>query len=173
MHYPGEVTQSDGTTSPITCWDNHALAPNATYVTVKGVVWSDFWVSFLVILFQSFIPEAADFATTWFWNCKNNSTCTVKTCRTTWGVCSRRVLTSSLLNPYQMDGFTHPMSTCRRSRGSSWLIPQWFRYVSNWECRGTGGPPGHTYGPDGHICMGQRMVRKIVTKMHSHFVFSY
>jgi hypothetical protein len=41
------------------------------------------------------------------------------------------------------------------------------------ECRGTGGPPGHTYGPDGHVHTGQRMVRKIVTQMYSHFVFSY
>jgi hypothetical protein len=39
------------------------------------------------------------------------------------------------------------------------------------ECRGTGGPPGHMYGPDGHVCMGQQMVRKIVTKMHSNFIF--
>jgi hypothetical protein len=39
------------------------------------------------------------------------------------------------------------------------------------ECRGTGGPPGHMYGPDGHVRMGQQMVRKIVTKMHSHFIF--
>jgi hypothetical protein len=38
------------------------------------------------------------------------------------------------------------------------------------ECRGIGGS-GHTYGPDGHVRMGQRMVRKIITKMHSHFVF--
>jgi hypothetical protein len=38
------------------------------------------------------------------------------------------------------------------------------------ECRDTGGS-GHTYGPDGHVRMGQRMVRKIITKMHSHFVF--
>jgi hypothetical protein len=39
------------------------------------------------------------------------------------------------------------------------------------ECKGTGGPPGHTYGPDGHVCTGQRMVWKIVTKMYSHFIF--
>jgi hypothetical protein len=32
------------------------------------------------------------------------------------------------------------------------------------ECRGIGGPPAHTFGPDGHVCTGQRMVRKIVTK---------
>jgi hypothetical protein len=31
------------------------------------------------------------------------------------------------------------------------------------ECRGAGGPPAHTYGPDGHVCTDQRMVRKIVT----------
>jgi hypothetical protein len=41
------------------------------------------------------------------------------------------------------------------------------------ECRVTGGPPGHMYGPDGHVHTGQRMVRKIVTKMYLHFVFSY
>jgi hypothetical protein len=40
------------------------------------------------------------------------------------------------------------------------------------ECRGTGGLV-HTYGLDGHVRMGQWMVRKIITKMHSHFVFSY
>jgi hypothetical protein len=39
------------------------------------------------------------------------------------------------------------------------------------ECRGTGRPPGHAYVPDGHVCTGQRMVKKIVTKMYSHFVF--
>jgi hypothetical protein len=32
------------------------------------------------------------------------------------------------------------------------------------ECRGTGGPPAHMYGPDGHVRTGQRMVRNIVTK---------
>jgi hypothetical protein len=41
------------------------------------------------------------------------------------------------------------------------------------ECRGTGGPPGHMYGTNRHVRMGQWMVRKIVTKMHSHFIFSY
>jgi hypothetical protein len=25
----------------------------------------------------------------------------------------------------------------------------------------------HTYGPDGHVCMSKRMVRKSITKMHS------
>jgi hypothetical protein len=33
------------------------------------------------------------------------------------------------------------------------------------ECTSTGGPPMHMYGPDGHVRMGQWMVRKIVTKM--------
>jgi hypothetical protein len=46
MHYPGEVTQSDGTTSPATCWANYALAHDAMYGTAHGAVWSDFWVSF-------------------------------------------------------------------------------------------------------------------------------
>jgi hypothetical protein len=63
MHYSGEVTWSDGTTSPITCWDNYALALDATYGTTKGAVWSDFWVSFSVILFQIFISDAPDFGT--------------------------------------------------------------------------------------------------------------
>jgi hypothetical protein len=40
------------------------------------------------------------------------------------------------------------------------------------ECRGTSGA-GHTYGPDGHVRTGQRMVRSIITKMYSHIVFSY
>jgi hypothetical protein len=56
MHYPGEVIRSDGTTSHATCWDDYALAPNATYGTAKGAVWSDFWVSFSVTLFKSFVP---------------------------------------------------------------------------------------------------------------------
>jgi hypothetical protein len=36
MHYPGEVIRSDGTTSPATCWDDYALALDATYGTFKG-----------------------------------------------------------------------------------------------------------------------------------------
>jgi hypothetical protein len=52
MHYPGEVIQSDGTTSPATCWDDYAVAPDVMYGTTKGAVWSDFWVSFLIILFK-------------------------------------------------------------------------------------------------------------------------
>jgi hypothetical protein len=62
MHYPSEVTRSDGTISPTTCWDDYALAPDATYGSAKGAVWSDLWVSFSVILFQSFIHDAPDFA---------------------------------------------------------------------------------------------------------------
>jgi hypothetical protein len=118
MHYPGEVTRSDGTTSPATSWDDYTLAPDSTYVTTKRVVWSDFYESFSVTLFQSFIPSAPNFA--WFWNCRDDSTCKVKTCGTMWGVCSRRVLTSLWVNPYQMDEFMHWTSTCRCSRGSNW-----------------------------------------------------
>jgi hypothetical protein len=62
LHYPCEVTRSDGTSSPTTCWANYALAPNVTYGTAQRVVWSNFWVSFLIILFQSFIPDAPNFA---------------------------------------------------------------------------------------------------------------
>jgi hypothetical protein len=62
MHYPREVTRSDGTTYPATCWDDYTFAPEVTYGTAKGVVWSDFWASFSVTLFQSFIPDAPNFA---------------------------------------------------------------------------------------------------------------
>jgi hypothetical protein len=51
MHYPGEVTQSDGIISPATCWADYTLSPDVTYETAKGAMLSDFWVSFLVILF--------------------------------------------------------------------------------------------------------------------------
>jgi hypothetical protein len=63
MNYPGEVTRSDDTISATICWDDYSLAPNAMYGSTKGAVWSDFWVSFSVILFQSFIPDALDFTT--------------------------------------------------------------------------------------------------------------
>jgi hypothetical protein len=56
MHYPSEVTRSDDTISPATCWDDYALALDAMYETAKGAVWSDFWVSFSVILFLKFYP---------------------------------------------------------------------------------------------------------------------
>jgi hypothetical protein len=49
MH-PGEVTRSDGTSSPATCWASYALAPYLTYGIAQGVVWSDFWVSFFKVL---------------------------------------------------------------------------------------------------------------------------
>jgi hypothetical protein len=42
MHYLGEVIRSDDTTSPTTYWDDYAVAPNATYGTSKGAVWSNF-----------------------------------------------------------------------------------------------------------------------------------
>jgi hypothetical protein len=40
------------------------------------------------------------------------------------------------------------------------------------ESRGTSGS-GHIYGPDGHIRVSKRMVRKVITEMHSEFVFCY
>jgi hypothetical protein len=43
-------------------WDDYTLGPDATYGTAKGAGWSDFWVSFSIILFQSFIPNTPDFA---------------------------------------------------------------------------------------------------------------
>jgi hypothetical protein len=58
---PREVTQSDCTSSPITCWADYALAPDATYGTAQWAAWSDIWVSFLIIFFKSFIPDAPDF----------------------------------------------------------------------------------------------------------------
>jgi hypothetical protein len=51
-------TRRDGTHSPAPWWASYALSPDATYGTAQGVVWSDLWVSFLVILFQSFILDA-------------------------------------------------------------------------------------------------------------------
>jgi hypothetical protein len=62
LHYTGEVIWSDGTSSVATCCSDYALAHNMTYGTAQGVVWSNFWVSFLVILFQSFILDAPNFA---------------------------------------------------------------------------------------------------------------
>jgi hypothetical protein len=42
LHYPSEVTQSDGTSSPITCWAHYALAPDVMYGTAQEAVWNDF-----------------------------------------------------------------------------------------------------------------------------------
>jgi hypothetical protein len=134
MHYPGEVTWSDGTSSLATWWADYALAPDAMYENTQGAVWSDFWVSFLVILFQSFIPDTPDFANAWFWNSRDNFAWKAKTCGTKWGLCLRRMLRSSWVNPYQMDGFTLRTSTCKRSRAANGLLLWWFRYVSD---RGT------------------------------------
>jgi hypothetical protein len=58
LHYPGEVPWSGDASSTATCWANCGLSPNATYGNTQGAVWSDFWVSFLVIPFQSVIPDA-------------------------------------------------------------------------------------------------------------------
>jgi hypothetical protein len=33
MHYPSEVTQSDDTSSPATCWADYTHAPDTTYGT--------------------------------------------------------------------------------------------------------------------------------------------
>jgi hypothetical protein len=61
MHYPSEVTQSDDTSSPATCWADYALARDVMYGTAHGAVWSALWVSFLDIVFLSFILNAPDF----------------------------------------------------------------------------------------------------------------
>jgi hypothetical protein len=52
MHYPSEVTRIDGTISLITYWDDYAFAPDVMYGSAEGAMWSDFWVSFLVIFFK-------------------------------------------------------------------------------------------------------------------------
>jgi hypothetical protein len=62
MHYPDEVTRSDDTSSPATCWADYVVAPNVTYGNAQQAVWSDFWINFLVILFQNFIPNTPNFA---------------------------------------------------------------------------------------------------------------
>jgi hypothetical protein len=33
LHYPGEVTRSDGTNFPATCWADYAIALDVTYGT--------------------------------------------------------------------------------------------------------------------------------------------
>jgi hypothetical protein len=62
LHYRGEVTRRDGTSSLATCWADYTLAFDVMYGTAQGAVWSDFWVIFFVIVFQSFFPDAPDFA---------------------------------------------------------------------------------------------------------------
>jgi hypothetical protein len=57
LHYPGEVPQSTGASSAATYWVDYDLSLDATYETAQGAVWNDFWLSFLVTLFQSFIPD--------------------------------------------------------------------------------------------------------------------
>jgi hypothetical protein len=52
LHYPGEVTGSDGTSSPAICWADYALAPDMTYGTAQGAVWRDFSISFWSSLFK-------------------------------------------------------------------------------------------------------------------------
>jgi hypothetical protein len=41
-----------------TYWDDYGLRPDVTYGNTLGIVWSDFWVSFFVTLFQSVIHDA-------------------------------------------------------------------------------------------------------------------
>jgi hypothetical protein len=38
------------------------------------------------------------------------------------------------------------------------------------QCRGSTG--GHTFGPDGHICLAKCMVRKIYTKIYLEYIYS-
>jgi hypothetical protein len=42
LHYPDEVTWSDDTHSPTTCWADYGLSAYVTYGTAEGAVWSDF-----------------------------------------------------------------------------------------------------------------------------------
>jgi hypothetical protein len=56
MHYPGEVTWSDGTTSPATCRDDYAHAPDATYGIAEGAVRSNFWGKLFGHPFLKFYP---------------------------------------------------------------------------------------------------------------------
>jgi hypothetical protein len=57
LHYPSEVPRSGGANSVTTCWIDYGLSPDVTYGTAHGALWSDFWVSFLVTLFQCLIPN--------------------------------------------------------------------------------------------------------------------
>jgi hypothetical protein len=49
-HYPSDITRSNGTSSPATCWAYYDLAPVTTYGTTQRAVWSDFQVSFFKVL---------------------------------------------------------------------------------------------------------------------------
>jgi hypothetical protein len=138
MHYPDEVTRSNGTTSPATCGDDYALAPDATYITSKGVVWSDFWVSFLIIFFKVLslthltsllldfeIAEMIPLA-------KRRHAISPKEC--VRKECSQACesihikWTDSCIERVLADG-----------RGAATgLVPRWFRYISDWRtiCNG-------------------------------------
>jgi hypothetical protein len=61
--YSGWDKGGNYTISLATYWDDYALALDTTYGCAHGVVWSDFWVNFSIILFKSFIPDAPEFAT--------------------------------------------------------------------------------------------------------------
>jgi hypothetical protein len=58
LHYPSNIPQRDSASFAATCWADYGLSPDVMYETPLGAVWSDFWVSFFITLFQSFIPGA-------------------------------------------------------------------------------------------------------------------
>jgi hypothetical protein len=79
-----------------------------------------------------------DFGNAWIWIRRDDSACRVRTSWTTWGVCLIRVLQSSWVNQYQMDGFMHRTNTCRHSQGSKWMrftmvhICIWLKNNTQW-----------------------------------------
>jgi hypothetical protein len=58
LHHPSKVPQSGDASSSATCWANYTLSPDPTYGNAQGAVWSNIWVSVLVTIFQSIIPDA-------------------------------------------------------------------------------------------------------------------
>ena len=52
-----------------------------------------------------------------------------------------------------------------------WASPEWIvKSKRARECRGFTG--GHTYGPDGHIRLVKRLVRKICAKIYSEYIYA-
>jgi hypothetical protein len=49
LRYPGEVPSSSERILPQS-WKEHTLATDLTYRNDEGVVWSDLWASFLIML---------------------------------------------------------------------------------------------------------------------------
>jgi hypothetical protein len=58
LKYPGDVPLTGDASFVATCWVDYGLSLDATYGNAKRAVWSDFWISFFVNLFQSVIPDA-------------------------------------------------------------------------------------------------------------------